>query len=120
VPVIASLNGISNEGWTSYARQLEQAGANGLELNIYFIPADLTATGRDVEQRYFDILNRAAAVSIPIASSLAPISVRWQHGHGLARRGGGRLGTVQPVLSTRSRSDAFAVLNISSSVIGRN
>ena len=38
VPVIASLNGISNEGWTSYAKQLEQAGANGLELNIYFIP----------------------------------------------------------------------------------
>jgi dihydroorotate dehydrogenase (fumarate) len=52
VPVIASLNGISNEGWTSYAKQLEQAGANGLELNIYFIPADLAATGRDVEQQF--------------------------------------------------------------------
>jgi len=73
VPVIASLNGISNEGWTSYAKQLEQAGANGLELNIYFIAADLAATGRDVEQRYFDILRSVrAAVSIPIAMKLSP------------------------------------------------
>jgi len=73
VPVIASLNGISNEGWTSYARQLEQAGANGLELNIYFIPADLAVTGRDVEQRYLDILRSVrAAVSIPIAMKLSP------------------------------------------------
>jgi dihydroorotate dehydrogenase (fumarate) len=73
VPVIASLNGISNEGWTSYARQLQQAGAHGLELNIYFIPADLTATGRDVEQRYLDILRSLrAAVSIPVAIKLSP------------------------------------------------
>ena len=73
VPVIASLNGISNEGWTSYAKQLEQAGANGLELNIYFIPADLAATGRDVEQRYLDILRSVrAAVSIPVAMKLSP------------------------------------------------
>jgi dihydroorotate dehydrogenase (fumarate) len=73
VPVIASLNGISNEGWTSYARQLEQAGANGLELNIYFIPADLAATGRDVEQRYLDILRSVrTTVSIPVAMKLSP------------------------------------------------
>jgi dihydroorotate dehydrogenase (fumarate) len=73
VPVIASLNGISNEGWTSYARQLEQAGATGLELNIYFIPADLAATGREVEQRYLDILKSVrAAVSIPVAIKLSP------------------------------------------------
>jgi dihydroorotate dehydrogenase (fumarate) len=73
VPVIASLNGTSNEGWTSYAKQLEQAGANGLELNIYFIPADLAATGRDVEQRYLEILRSVrAAVSIPVAIKLSP------------------------------------------------
>jgi len=73
VPIIASLNGISNECWTSYAKQLEQAGANGLELNIYFIPADLAATGHDVEQRYFDILKSVrAAVSIPVAIKLSP------------------------------------------------
>jgi dihydroorotate dehydrogenase (fumarate) len=73
VPVIASLNGISDEGWTSYAKQLEQAGANGIELNIYFIPADLAATGRDVEQRYLDVLRSVrAAVSIPVAVKLSP------------------------------------------------
>jgi Dihydroorotate dehydrogenase len=73
VPVIASLNGISNEGWTSYAKQLEQAGANGLELNVYFIPADLAATGRDVEQRYLDILRSVrTTVSIPVAMKLSP------------------------------------------------
>jgi dihydroorotate dehydrogenase (fumarate) len=73
VPVIASLNGISDEGWTCYASQLEQAGANGLELNIYFIPADLAATGRDVEQRYLDILRSVrATVSIPVAMKLSP------------------------------------------------
>jgi dihydroorotate dehydrogenase (fumarate) len=73
VPVIASLNGISDEGWTSYAKQLEQAGANGLELNIYFIPADLAATGRDVEQRYLDILRSVrSTVSIPVAMKLSP------------------------------------------------
>lgn len=73
VPVIASLNGTSNEGWTSYARQLQQAGAHGLELNIYFIPADLKATGHDVEQRYLDILRSVrAAVSIPVAVKLSP------------------------------------------------
>jgi dihydroorotate dehydrogenase (fumarate) len=67
------LNGISDEGWTSYAKQLEQAGANGIELNIYFIPADLAATGRDVEQRYLDILRSVrAAVSIPVAVKLSP------------------------------------------------
>jgi dihydroorotate dehydrogenase (fumarate) len=73
VPVIASLNGTSDEGWISYASQLEQAGAHGLELNIYFIPADLAATGRDVEQRYLDILQSVrSTVSIPIAMKLSP------------------------------------------------
>ena len=73
MPVIASLNGISNDGWISYARQLEQAGAHGLELNIYFIPADLAMTGHDVEQRYLDILRAVrATVSIPVAVKLSP------------------------------------------------
>ena len=50
IPVIASLNGITNEGWISYARLIEEAGAKGLELNIYFIPADLAQSGHDVER----------------------------------------------------------------------
>jgi dihydroorotate dehydrogenase (fumarate) len=73
VPVIASLNGNSNEGWISYAKQIEQAGADGLELNIYFITADLGATGEDVERRYLEILRSVrATVSIPVAIKLSP------------------------------------------------
>jgi dihydroorotate dehydrogenase (fumarate) len=73
VPVIASLNGISNEGWTSYAKQIEQAGADGLELNIYFIASDFGATGEDVERRYLDILRAVrAAISLPLAIKLSP------------------------------------------------
>ncbi len=73
MPVIASLNGVTNEGWISYAKSIEEAGAKGLELNIYFIPADLTMSGRDVEQRYLDILRSVrAAVSIPVAIKLNP------------------------------------------------
>jgi dihydroorotate dehydrogenase (fumarate) len=73
IPVIASLNGTTDEGWVSYARLIEQAGAKGLELNIYFIPADLRLTGRQVEQRYLDILRSVRAiVSIPVAVKLNP------------------------------------------------
>jgi len=73
VPVIASLNGISNKGWISYAKLLEQAGASGIELNIYFITADLGSTGEDVERRYLQILKSVrAAVSIPVAVKISP------------------------------------------------
>jgi dihydroorotate dehydrogenase (fumarate) len=73
IPVIASLNGIARDGWISYARLIEQAGASGLELNIYFIPADLAQSGRDVERRYLDIVGEVrAAVSIPLAVKLSP------------------------------------------------
>jgi dihydroorotate dehydrogenase (fumarate) len=73
MPVIASLNGVSNEGWISYAAMIEQAGAHGLELNVYFIAADITVSGHDVEQRYLDILKSVrTAVSIPIAIKLSP------------------------------------------------
>lgn len=73
IPIIASLNGVSSEGWTDYAQQLEQAGAKGLELNVYYIPADLTISGRDVEARYLEILRSVKeVVSIPVAMKLNP------------------------------------------------
>jgi dihydroorotate dehydrogenase (fumarate) len=73
IPVIASLNGVTEEGWVSYANLIEEAGAKGLELNIYFIPADLSLSGRDVEQRYLDILRAVrASISIPISIKLSP------------------------------------------------
>lgn len=73
IPVIASLNGITRDGWTDYARDLQQAGADAIELNIYFIPADLALSGRDAEQRYLDILHAVkAAVTIPVAVKIGP------------------------------------------------
>lgn len=73
IPVIASLNGVTYEGWTDYAKSIEEAGAQGLELNIYFIPADISQSGRDVEQRYLDILRQVrASVSIPVSVKLSP------------------------------------------------
>ncbi|MEJ0097209.1 MAG: dihydroorotate dehydrogenase-like protein [Bauldia sp.] len=73
IPVIASLNGTTDEGWISYARLLEEAGASALELNVYFIPADLSLTGAAVEERYLDIVRAVRAmVAIPIAVKLSP------------------------------------------------
>jgi len=73
IPIIASLNGITNTGWIEYARLMQEAGARGIELNIYYIPADLITSGREVEQRYIDIVKAVkAAVSIPVAVKLSP------------------------------------------------
>nr|HQC73400.1 dihydroorotate dehydrogenase-like protein [Candidatus Competibacteraceae bacterium] len=73
IPIIASLNGITNTGWIEYARLMQEAGARGIELNIYYIPADLTTSGREVEQRYIEIVKAVkAAVSIPVAVKLSP------------------------------------------------
>jgi dihydroorotate dehydrogenase (fumarate) len=73
IPLIASLNCVTADGWADYARQIEQAGAKGLELNIYGIEADLAVSGQDVEQRYLDILRTVkATVKIPVALKLSP------------------------------------------------
>ena len=73
IPVIASLNGVTNRGWIGYAREIEDAGAHALELNVYFVPADPALAGRDVERRYLDILRAVKeAVKIPVAVKLNP------------------------------------------------
>ena len=73
IPIIASLNGSTNHGWVQYARQLEQAGASAIELNIYFIPSDPKLTGSDVEQRYVDIVKAVkATVRCPVAVKIGP------------------------------------------------
>ena len=73
IPVIGSLNGATDEGWIGYAKLIEQAGASALELNVYFIPTELSLTGRDVEQRYIEILRQVRkAVDIPVAIKLGP------------------------------------------------
>ena len=71
--IIASLNGITPEGWIDYARVIEQAGADALELNVYFIPADVRLTAEDVEERYLEIVKMVReTVRIPIAVKLNP------------------------------------------------
>ncbi len=73
VPIIASLNGVSNEGWIDYAKLLQQAGASAIELNVYYIPASLEETGAEVEQRYIDVVSSVkTAVDIPVAVKLNP------------------------------------------------
>ena len=73
IPVIASLNGVTDAGWTGYARGLQEAGADAIELNVYFIPADPAMTGREVEQRYLDILGAVkASVTVPVAIKIGP------------------------------------------------
>lgn len=73
IPVIGSLNGVTTSGWTEHARQIEQAGARALELNIFHIPADINTSAREVEQRYLDTVRQVtSAVSIPVAVKLNP------------------------------------------------
>lgn len=73
VPIIASLNGFSPGGWVEYAQQIQQAGADALELNIYYVPTDLDLSGADVEENYLNILRDVKGeVSIPVAVKLSP------------------------------------------------
>jgi dihydroorotate dehydrogenase (fumarate) len=73
VPIIASLNGVTSEGWIDYAKQMHQAGASAIELNVYFIATDLDTTSQEVEQRFIDVLRAVkAAVPIPVAIKTGP------------------------------------------------
>ena len=73
LPVVASLNGITNEGWLSYARKIQQAGADALELNVYFVATDPGESGEAVERRTVEILRSVKhAVGIPVAAKLSP------------------------------------------------
>jgi dihydroorotate dehydrogenase (fumarate) len=84
IPVIGSLNGTSLGGWLEYARRIEEAGAAALELNVYFIAADVDESGAEVERRYVDLV---AAVrercTIPLAVKIGPFFSSLGH---MARR----------------------------------
>lgn len=72
IPVIASLNGITSGGWIDHAKDLQQAGADALELNIYYIPVNVDESGEQVEKRYVDILTAIKQqVSIPVTCKLS-------------------------------------------------
>jgi len=73
IPVIASLNGITDSGWVDYARDIEGAGAEAIELNVFFVPSDPTLSGAEVEKRYVDTVAAvSAAVKIPVAVKIGP------------------------------------------------
>ncbi len=73
VPVIASLNGISSGGWTSYAKKMEQAGADALELNIYYLPTETETTSAEIEDSYVDLVaDVKKEINIPLALKLSP------------------------------------------------
>ena len=73
IPVIGSLNGASVGGWTDYAALIEDAGADALELNIYYVPTNTEICGIEVEALYLDILSAVKqTVTIPVAVKLSP------------------------------------------------
>jgi len=73
VPIIASLNGSTLGGWTKFAAEIERAGADAIECNVYYIPTDPKLTAENIEQTYLDILRAVkAAVTIPVAVKLSP------------------------------------------------
>jgi len=73
IPVIASLNGVTPGGWTSFAQAVQDAGAVAIELNVYYLPGDPSVPGREVEMRHLEILQRVKdAVSVPVAVKLSP------------------------------------------------
>jgi dihydroorotate dehydrogenase (fumarate) len=84
IPVIASLNGISIGGWTKHARRLQEAGADALELNVYFIAADPDESGASVEHRYVDLVESVRSeITIPLAVKIGPFFSSVGH---MARR----------------------------------
>jgi dihydroorotate dehydrogenase (fumarate) len=73
IPVIGSLNGVSTGGWTEYATKIEEAGADALELNVYYLPTDPRLSGEDVEAVYFNIVSEVKSrVKIPVAVKIGP------------------------------------------------
>ena len=93
IPVIASLNGYYSSGWTRYARLLEAAGADALELNIYYLATKPNISGSDVERMYLDLVrNVRSTINIPIAVKLSPyFSAMANVAHSLDQAGAGAL-----------------------------
>ncbi len=73
IPIIGSLNGVSSGGWIEYAQKIEQAGADALELNLYYLPTNVDITSAELESAYATLVeNICSKVSIPVAVKLSP------------------------------------------------
>jgi dihydroorotate dehydrogenase (fumarate) len=80
IPVIGSLNGVSTRGWTEHARKMEQAGADAIELNLYFLPTNLDHSAEDVEGLYLETLKQVRSqVKVPVAVKLSPYFTAFGH-----------------------------------------
>jgi dihydroorotate dehydrogenase (fumarate) len=80
IPIIASLNGVTARGWVDFAKEMQQAGARGIELNVYYIPTETHRTGPWVEQQYLEVLKAVrAAVRIPVAIKVGPYFSSFAH-----------------------------------------
>lgn len=89
IPIIASLNGTTDRGWIDFATLMQEAGANAIELNIYYIPTDMHRTGAQVEEQYLDVVARVkSAVSIPVAVKVGPYFSSFAHMAGRLDRAG--------------------------------
>jgi dihydroorotate dehydrogenase (fumarate) len=97
IPVIASLNGYTNGGWLRYAKEIEQAGADALELNVYYLATDRDEQCESVENRYLSLISAVkAAVQIPLAVKVSPFFSAFAH-------------TAQQM--ERAGADAFVLFN---------
>jgi dihydroorotate dehydrogenase (fumarate) len=84
IPIIGSLNGVSNGGWIKYAQRIEEAGADALELNIYYVPTDPWLPSHEIELAYYDLVKSVKrSVNIPVAVKLSPYFTNMAH---VARR----------------------------------
>ena len=80
VPVLAALNGATPGGWTSYARLLEQAGADAVELDLYHAASDPTTSGAEVERQMVEIVREVKrGLRIPVAVKLSPLFTAFAH-----------------------------------------
>jgi dihydroorotate dehydrogenase (fumarate) len=80
IPVMASLNGVTPGGWLSFARQIEQAGADGLELHMFHAASDVSISAAEVERQFVEILSEVKrSVRIPVAVKLAPLFTAFAH-----------------------------------------
>lgn len=93
IPVIASLNGVSLSGWVRFAREMEEAGADAIELNVYFVPASFETSGAQIEEEYCQLVQAVKAnVRIPVAVKLGPFFTSLPHvAYRLERAGAGAL-----------------------------
>jgi dihydroorotate dehydrogenase (fumarate) len=89
IPIIASLNGTSDRGWIDFATLMQEAGAKGIELNIYYIPTAMDRTGAQIEEQYLDVVARVkSAVTIPVAVKVGPYFSSFAHMAGRLDRAG--------------------------------